>query len=152
MSSMLVQPMSPTVQDPACGIRRLAAAATRSRAAIPAIIRSGAVAAALVAFAVPALAQSAAPQLFRVVGPKDEVMIGLTAAEFDSLGGIPGVERLARKLVADGQVTAWQYVVGRGPDGATRYVATRRIAILRSDTLRIEPYSATLPVSPPPTQ
>ena len=105
---------------------------------------------ALIPLAVPAVAQNAAPRLFRVIGPKDEVTIGLTAAEFDSLGSAPGVERLARKLVADGQLTAWQYVVGRGPDGATRYVTTRRVAILRNDMLRIEPYAASLPVSAPP--
>lgn len=100
----------------------------------------------------PAMAQGAATQLFRIVGARDEVVIGMTPAEFDGLGSAPGVERLARKLVSDGQLTAWQYVVTRSPDGTTRYATSRRIAILRNDTIRIEPYTAALPVSPPPAQ
>lgn len=111
---------------------------------------AGAALLALVAVVVPAAAEVAPPRLFRVVGPRDEITIGLTAAEFDTLGDAPGIERVARRLVADGQLTAWQYVVGRGADGATRFVATRRVAILRNDTLRLEPYTAALPVSPPP--
>ena len=120
----------------------------------PSLPRRAAIAAlaVLVPMVAPTVAQGTAPLLFRVIGAKDDVTIGLTAAVFDSLGTAPGVERLARKLVSDGQLTAWQYVVGRGPDGTTRYVATRRVAILRSDTLRLEPYSATRPVSPPPAQ
>lgn len=98
----------------------------------------------------PAMAQGGPTQLFRIVGARDEVVVGLTPAEFDGMGSAPGVERLARKLVADGQLTAWQYVVTRSPDGTTRYATTRRIAILRNDTTRIEPYTAALPVSPPP--
>ena len=98
----------------------------------------------------PALAQNPAPQLFRVVGARDEVTIGVTASEFAAMGGAPDVARLAQALVADGQLTAWQYVVGRGPEGTTRYVTSRRIAILRHDAMRIEPYAAALPVSPPP--
>lgn len=99
-----------------------------------------------------ARAQTEDVTLFRIIGPRDEVTVGLTAAELAALGAGPGAERLARKLIADGQLTAWQYVVGRGSDGATRYVATRQVAILRSDTLRVEPYAASLPVNPPPAR
>jgi hypothetical protein len=88
--------------------------------------------------------------LFRVVGPRDEVTIGFTRAEIDRLGAGPDVERIARALVAQGQVTAWQYMVTRAPEGGTRLATSRRIAILRNDTLRIEPYAAALPVAPPP--
>ena len=90
--------------------------------------------------------------LFRVIGPHDEVTIGLTEEELARLGSGPGVERIARALVAQGQVTAWQYVVGRAPDGSTRLATTRRIAVMRHDALRIEPYTAALPVAPPPAQ
>ena len=101
----------------------------------------------------PALAQGApAVQLFRVVGPRDEVTIGLTTAQLDAMGTGPGVERLARKLVADGQVTAWRYAVGRAADGSTRFAASGHVAILRNDTLRIEPYAAALPVAAPPAE
>src|SRR5439155_11314776 len=98
----------------------------------------------------PVLAETAPVQLFKVVGPRDEVTIGVTNADLDTMGSGPGVERLARKLVADGQVTVWRYAVGRAADGSTRFGAAGKVAILRSDTLRIEPYAAALPVAPPP--
>lgn len=97
-----------------------------------------------------ASAQPSAVQLFRIVTPRDEVIIGLTEAELNSLGTGPGVERIARRLVAEGQITAWRYIVGRAPDGSTRLGTTARVAIMRQDSYRIEPYSAALPVAPPP--
>ncbi|MDB5414081.1 MAG: hypothetical protein JWR10_2416 [Rubritepida sp.] len=99
-----------------------------------------------------AAAQGVGVKLFKVIGPRDEVTIGLTEAELAGLGAGPEVERIARALVANGQLTAWQYSVGRAPDGTTRYATTRRIAVLRSDSLRVEPYAAALPVAPPPAE
>lgn len=92
--------------------------------------------------------------LLKVVGPRDEVTVGFTEAELAALGagGGPAVERVARALVAQGQVTAWQYVVGRAPDGSTRFATSRKIAVMRNEALRIEPYAASLPVAPPPAQ
>jgi hypothetical protein len=99
-----------------------------------------------------AQAQPAGVHLFKVIGPRDEVTIGLTEAELGRLGTGPEVERIARALVANGQLTAWQYIVGRATDGTTRYATTRRVAIIRNDTLRIEPYTAALPVAAPPVE
>lgn len=122
-------------------------------AATPGLARRGALG--LLLLAAPLLAgrrahAQPAPTLLRIVGPRDEVVIGLTAAELEALGSGPAVERVARALVAQGQLTAWQYVVGRAPDGTTRLATTRRIAILRNDALRVEPYAPALPVAPPP--
>lgn len=101
----------------------------------------------------PARSQAGADiALFRIVGPRDDVTIGLTQAELDRLGSGPAVERIARALVAQGQLTAWQYVVTRAADGGTRLATTRRIAVLRNETLRVEPYAPALPVAPPPPQ
>lgn len=100
----------------------------------------------------PVRAQEVPVQLFRVVGPRDEITIGVTATELAALGSGPEVERLARKLVADGQLTAWQYVVGRAPDGSTRYATARRVAVLRSESLRLEPLVPAIPVAPPPAR
>jgi len=102
------------------------------------------------ALALPAVAQQAGVMLFRIVSQRDEVIIGVTPAELAAMGSGPEAERIARKLAADGQVGAWRYVVGRAADGSTRYGATGRIAILRQDTYRIEPYTAAIPVAPPP--
>jgi hypothetical protein len=95
-------------------------------------------------------AQSPPVRLFSVVTPRDEIVIGLTPAELAALGSGPEAERIARRLVAEGQISAWRYVVARAPDGTTRFAATGRIAVLRQDTTRIEPYSSALPVAPPP--
>jgi hypothetical protein len=106
----------------------------------------------LLGAALPAAAQAPAPaiRLFRVVSPRDEIIIGLTPAELATLGAGPEAERIGRKLAADGQVGAWRYVVTRAPDGTSRFAAIGRIAVMRQDTYRIEPYSAALPVAPPP--
>lgn len=106
----------------------------------------------MVAYAGASFAENDKVHLFKLVGPRDEVTIGLTAAELDKLGAGPEVERIARKLVADGQLTAWRYVVGRAPDGSTRFAASGRVAFLRTDTLRVEPYAANLPVAAPPAE
>ena len=108
--------------------------------------------AALLASTAAARAQQAPVSLFRFVSPRDEVFIGFTAAALAAMGPGPEVERVARKLVADGQITAWQYTVSRAPDGSTRFATARKIAVMRNDTLRIEPYAPALPVSPPPAE
>jgi hypothetical protein len=100
--------------------------------------------------ALPVAAQPAPVMLFRVVSQRDEIIIGLTPAELDALGSGAEAERIARRLAAEGQIGAWRYVVGRAPDGSTRHVSPGRIAIMRQDTYRIEPYTPALPVAPPP--
>lgn len=117
---------------------------------MPPIDRRLALALPALALAVPAAAQAPAVLLFRVVSPRDEVIIGLTPAELAALGTGPEAERIGRKLATDGQIGAWRYVVGRAADGSTRYGATGRVSILRQDTYRIEPYSAAIPIAPPP--
>lgn len=88
-------------------------------------------AALLAGAALPAAAQEP-PPLFKVISAKDEVVIGLAGAT---------VESLARRLVDQGQVTAWQFAVRRGAaTGASEYGPLRQVAILRQDTLRIEAY------------
>ncbi|MBV1797644.1 hypothetical protein [Siccirubricoccus sp. G192] len=89
-------------------------------------------------------------RLFKAIGPRDELTIGLTETKLQRLGSGPEVERIARTLVADGRVTAWRYIVGCAPDGGTRFAPQGQVAILRNDALRIEPYAASLPVAPPP--
>jgi hypothetical protein len=87
-----------------------------------------------------ALAQGA-PALFKIVTPKDEVVIGVAGTDVDTL---------AKRLVADGQITVWQYAVHKAASGDLEQTPLRRIAILRQDTLRIEPYTSPLKVVPLP--
>ena len=110
------------------------------------------------AVALPALVDSqplfaqdkAAIKLFKMITAKDEVVIGLSEEELRSLGPRPDVENLAERLVSVGQITVWQYAVKKAADGALVQAPLRRIAVLKSDTLRIESYNpAPLKALPP---
>ncbi len=88
--------------------------------------------------------------LFKVVSAKDEIVIGVTAAEASALGSGPVLDSLAKRLAGDGQMTVWQYAVGKDQSGNLRQTPARRVAIFRNDTMRIEPYTTPLPILPPP--
>lgn len=85
--------------------------------------------------------------LFRIVTERDEMIVGYSAAELDALGAedAPG---LARVLVENTTLPAWQYAVGR-KDGALVHAAQMRIAIFAHGSLRIEPYVSAYAVLPP---
>ena len=97
---------------------------------------------------IPAMAKDEM-KLFKIVGAKDEVVIGLTAAEAAKPGAGPDLDNLARHLAANGQMTVWQYAVRKDPKGELQQAPLRRIAIFRQDTARIEPYATPLPVIAP---
>jgi hypothetical protein len=97
-----------------------------------------------------ALAQSATVKLFKIVTAKDEVEIGVTDEELRSFGAGPDIDALAKKLADGGQITVWQYAVQRAPDGSTVHAPLKRVAIFKTDTLRIEPFNpAPLKAVPP---
>ncbi len=87
-----------------------------------------------------ALAQGV-PSLFKVISAKDDVVIGVTGLDIDAL---------AKRIVADGQITAWQYAVHKAANGDLEQAPLRRVAILRQETLRIEPFTSPLKVLPLP--
>jgi hypothetical protein len=88
-------------------------------------------------------------KLFKAIGPKDDVTIGLTATELKGFGAAADLDNLAHRLAADGQMTVWQYAVRHGKDGSLEMAPLRRVAIFKNDTLRIEPYTTTQPVVAP---
>jgi hypothetical protein len=99
----------------------------------------------------PAAAQAESPvRLFRLVMQRGEVIIGLTPSELEALGSGPEVERIARRIAAEGQITAWRYTVTRAPDGGTRLATRDKVSVLRQEALMVEPYRPALPVAPPP--
>ncbi|WP_270934493.1 hypothetical protein [Falsiroseomonas oryzae] len=100
----------------------------------------------------PAAAQDTPVRLFRLVTQRGEIVMGLTPAELAALGTGPEVERIARRIAQEGQVTGWRYVVGRAPDGSTRLATREQVAVLRQEALVVEPYTAALPVAPPPAR
>jgi len=105
----------------------------------------------LVAAALAAPAKAAEPEvrLFRVVTTRDAITIGLTATELAALGQGEAVSLIAQTLQRSGQITVWQYVSGRATDGSLAWKPQARVAVLRADSLRIEPYAPAMPVLAP---
>lgn len=104
--------------------------------------------AAMTATMIVSSAQAAeAVTLFKVVSPRDEVIVGVTPAEFPAIAG--GGEALARKIAADGQMSVWRYQVGRGEGGALAMVPAGRVSLFAAGIVRIEPYAAAHPVVAP---
>jgi hypothetical protein len=95
-----------------------------------------------------AMAQEAV-KLFKVITSKDEITIGVTADELAGMGPGEDVRVLAQRLVAAGQITVWQYAVGRDAAGNLQMNPLRRVAIMKNDSLRIEPASTTYKIAPP---
>lgn len=97
----------------------------------------------------PARAQAPAPiQLFKLVSPKDEIIVGVEAAQLGTGAG-PGVQRLAELLAAKGQLTLWQYASQKDAAGALVQAPLRQVAVFKNDLLRIEPYATPLAVKAP---
>jgi hypothetical protein len=114
------------------------------------ILASLAAAAALAPLAIaPVLAETAAVTLFNVVGPRDTIVVGLTAQEIAGLGAGNPVETLAKTIAARGQMTVWQYGVRRGDGGALLMAPTAKVALMAAGIVRIEPYRAAHPVVAP---
>lgn len=105
----------------------------------------------LLAVGVAASAKAAEPdvRLFRVVTTRDTITIGLTASEMAALGQGEAVSLIAQTLQRSGQITVWQYVSGRAADGSLAWRPQARIAVLRADSLRVEPYAPAIPVLAP---
>src|SRR5262249_34665297 len=120
-----------------------------SRPGLRAMIMVVTVIAAALSYAGAALAQQqAAVKLFKIVTAKDEVEIGLTDDELK--GPASDLENLAKRLADAGQVTVWQYAVRKGADGSLEHAPLKRVAIFKTDTLRVEPFNpAPLKVVPP---
>ena len=88
-------------------------------------------------------------KLFKIITSKDQVTIGVTAAELATMGSGEDVKILAQHLVSAGQITVWQYAVGRDASGGLQMNPLRRIAILKNDTLRIEPETTPYKIAAP---
>ena len=94
-------------------------------------------------------AQAAAPiLLFKVVSPRDDVVVGIEAAQLGA-GATPAVQRLAAMLADKGQLTLWQYASQHGEGGALVQAPLRQIVVFKNDLLRIEPYTTPLAIKAP---
>jgi len=98
----------------------------------------------------PLAAQSGAEpatNLFKVITVKDEIVIGLSAAELDQLGA-RDAGAIARTLVAKGTLAVWQYSVHKASNGDLEWVPLKKIGLIAHDSLRVEPYSTPLKILP----
>lgn len=96
------------------------------------------------------VAQGAADyHLFKVISARDEIIIGLSQAEAEALGRGAVLDNLAQRLADHGQITVWQFSPRHGTDGQLELAALRRVAVMKSDAIRIEPYKAALRVVAP---
>ncbi|WP_390347902.1 hypothetical protein ACFJIS_10355 [Variovorax boronicumulans] len=94
-------------------------------------------------------AQAPAPVLlFKVVSPRDDIVVGIEAAQLGT-GTAPPVQRLAAMLAEKGQLTLWQYASHKDASGALVQAPLRQVVVFRNELLRIEPYATPLAIRPP---
>jgi hypothetical protein len=94
-------------------------------------------------------AQAPAPVLlFKVVSPRDDIVVGIESAQLGT-GAAPAVQRLAALLAEKGQLTLWQYASQKDASGALVQAPLRQIVVFRNELLRIEPYTTPLAIKPP---
>lgn len=85
--------------------------------------------------------------LFKVVTPRDEIVIGLSDDEMSRIEG-RNAGGVAKLLATNGAMTAWQYTVRRTKTGMLEQVPLRVIGLMANDSLRVEPYVSPLRVAP----
>jgi len=96
-----------------------------------------------------AQAQAPAPVLlFKVVSPRDDIVVGIETAQLGA-GTAPPVQRLAAMLAEKGQLTLWQYASHKDASGALVQAPLRQVVVFRNELLRIEPYATPLAIRPP---
>lgn len=84
--------------------------------------------------------------LFKVITAKDEIVIGLSAAELAQMDGNAG--GVAKALVARGSLSVWRYAVRKAAGGDLEQAPLHQIGLISTESLRIEPYATTLAVVP----
>jgi hypothetical protein len=92
-----------------------------------------------------------AVRLFKIVSPRDEIVIGVKAQSLRSGTGTD-LENLASGLTSKGQISAWQYAVKKENDGSLRQAPLKQVVVLKHETIRIEPFTSLLPVMSVPAE
>lgn len=91
------------------------------------------------------LPETSMTTLFKIVTVKDEIVIGLSDAELDALGG-RDAGTVARALKTRGELTAWQYAVRKAATGELEQAPRQKVGLLAHESLRVEPYPTPLAV------
>jgi hypothetical protein len=84
--------------------------------------------------------------LFKVVTAKDEIVIGLSDDELSTMDG--DAAGAAKALVAKGSLGVWQYAVRKAASGDLEQAPLRKIGLIATESLRVEPYATPLKVMP----
>jgi hypothetical protein len=87
-------------------------------------------------------------RLFKVVSPRDDIVIGIETAQLGS-GSAPEVQRFAALVQDKSPLTVWQYASQKDAGGALVQAPIRQVALFRNELLRVEPYSTPLPIKTP---
>ena len=85
--------------------------------------------------------------LFKIITVKDEIVIGLPEDELAQLDG-KDAGGIAKMLMAKGSMSVWQYAVHKSTTGDLEQAPLRKIGLMASDSLRVEPYASPLKVLP----
>ncbi|WP_367142012.1 hypothetical protein [Rhodoplanes sp.] len=88
---------------------------------------------------------TAMTMLFKIVSARDEIVIGLSEAELDALGG-RDAGAVARALKTRGELTAWQYAVRKSATGELEQAPRQKVGLLAHESIRVEPYPTPLAV------
>jgi hypothetical protein len=111
-------------------------------------LAGGALAVLLTTAAQPAFSEDKGmTKLFKIITVKDEIVIGLDAAELTQVGG-NDAGAVARALASKGQMTAWQYAVKHGANGDLQQAPLRQVGLLANASLRVEPYTTPYAIVP----
>jgi len=84
--------------------------------------------------------------LFKVITAKDEIVIGLAEDELAKMDG--SAAGIAKALVARGSLGVWQYAVRKTANGDLEQAPLRRIGLIATESLRVEPFVTPLKVLP----
>ena len=85
--------------------------------------------------------------LFKIITVKDEIVIGIPDDELAQVDG-KDAGGIAKMLIAKGSMSVWQYAVHKSSTGDLEQAPLRKIGLIASDSLRIEPYASPLKVLP----
>ncbi|HZR72435.1 hypothetical protein [Bradyrhizobium sp.] len=85
--------------------------------------------------------------LFKIITVKDEIVIGIPDDELAQIDG-KDAGGIARMLVAKGSMSVWQYASHKSATGDLEQAPLRKIGLIASDSLRVEPYASPLKVMP----
>lgn len=94
-----------------------------------------------------AWAQAGKTTLFKVITAKDDIIIGLSDAELQALGG-NDAGAVAKALAQKGSLTVWQYNVKRGPNNEPQQAPSAKVGLMANASLRVEPYTTPYAVLP----